>query len=38
MDEDEFARKYEAHEAESIEDCIAWHSATEADLRDTISY
>jgi hypothetical protein len=38
MDDDEFIRKYEAHEAESIDDFIARSSTNQSDLQDAISF
>lgn len=38
MDDDEFVRKYEARESETIEEFIARNSGTPAELQDVISF
>lgn len=38
LSDDNFIKKYEAYEKESIEDFIRKYSSTERELRETISY
>ena len=38
LSDDEFIKKYEAYEKESVEDFIKRSSSTEKELRDTIEY
>jgi len=38
LSDDEFFKKYEAYEKESVEDFLRRYSSTEKELRDTIDY
>ena len=38
LSDDEFVKKYEAYEKESVEDFIKRYSSTEKELRETIAY